>query len=164
MSESVLNPTSEDPSHPVPPRVKVYWGHVICGVIGLGLAWYSLIVHNRIKAGESGACGISESCDVVIGSEQWGQFLGIPLGLFGMLYFAIVLLTSVSNPGKIKVDAFQRLGVAIAGLLSSLGLEYVMWVIIKAGCPVCMSIHIVTLVNFLLALAGWLKLRRPATG
>lgn len=164
MSESILNPPPEETTVQPSARMKVYWGQVVCGVLGLGLAWYSLIVHNRIKAGVSGACGISESCDIVIGSEQWGQFLGIPLGIFGMVYFVLVLLTAVSNRDKLKSDAMQRLVVAVAGVVFSLGLEYVMWVIIKAGCPVCMSIHVITLVNFLLALAGWWRLRRSAVG
>ena len=164
MSESVVVTPEEATAEAPSQRMKVYWGHVACGILGLGLAWYSLIVHNRIKAGVSDACGISEICDIVIGSPRWGQFLGIPLGLFGMLFFAVVLLTAVSKTRKLQGDALLRLGVATVGVASSLGLEYVMWAIIHAGCPVCMSVHAVTLINFLLALAGWLRLRGTATG
>jgi uncharacterized membrane protein len=145
-------------------KLSIAWPQVVLAMPGVALSIYSIIVHNRIKAGVSGACGISESCDVVIGSKDWGEFWGIPLGYFGLAFFAVVLVTAFSTSGKPKADALQRLAVATVGTLFSLGLEYVMWVVIKAGCPVCISVHILNFLNFGFALAGWLKVRRQAAG
>lgn len=145
--------------------LRIAWPHAILALPGLGLSIYSIIVHNRVRAGVEGACGISQSCDNVIGSKQWGEFMGIPLGVFGTAFFVLVLVTAISTSNKPNLDTLQRLAVATVGVIFSLGLEYVMWVILKEGCPVCISVHIVTFINFAFALAGWLKLRRAtATG
>lgn len=145
-------------------KLSIAWPQVVLSVPGLALSFYSIIVHNRIKAGVSDACGISQSCDTVIGHKVWGEFLGIPLGVFGLAFFVLVLVTAFSTSGKPKADALQRLALATVGTLFSLGLEYVMWVIIKAGCPVCISVHIVNFLNFGFALASWLRVRKQATG
>lgn len=145
-------------------KLRIYWGHVACAAVGFGLSWYSLIVHNRIKAGVEDACGISQSCDTVIGHKVWGQIAGIPLGVYGMLFWVMVFVTAVSTKGQPKALALQRLAVATVGLLFSLGLEYVMWGIIKQACPICISVHITSLINFLVAVYLWRKVQSPVVG
>lgn len=162
--------TAENPSSPgslAPPagRTEVAWLHVACGLVGLALAAYSWYLHVLIAAGGDSGCGISESisCDKVIGSKPWGAPFGVPLGIFGMAYFAIVLLTAVAKREERVSAAWQRLAVAGVGLVFSLGLEYVMWVILRHGCPVCMLTHGVTLINLGFALTGLFRAQGKGT-
>ena len=143
-------------------KFAIAWPQIICGLLGLGLAGYSLYLHKLIEAGASTGCGISDtiSCDKVIGSKPWGAPFGIPLGVFGAVYFVVVLVTAISSSKELVSATLQRLGLAVIGIVFSLGLEYVMWGILHHGCPVCISTHIVTLVNFVFALAAYVRLRR----
>lgn len=148
---------------PAVPRFN--WDHILLAVLGLALSGYAVHLHNLVAAGAATGCGISEtiSCDKVIGSKPWGAPFGIPLGMFGLAYFGVVAVTAVNNP-DLGWDAYRkaalvRLGLGTAGVLSSMALEFVMWVILRHGCPVCIATHLVTLVNFLFALVHWLRLR-----
>ena len=145
-------------------KIAIAWPQIICGLLGLGLAVYTLYLHKLIEAGASTGCGISDtiSCDKVIGSKPWGAPFGIPLGVFGSVYFVIVLLTAFSPAQGWASATVQRLGVATVGIVFSLGLEYVMWGILHHGCPVCIMTHVVTLVNFVFALAAYFRLGRSA--
>lgn len=151
-------PVSLSPAKTAP---RIAWAHVVCGVLGLGLSLYTVHLHNLAKAGKATGCGISTtiSCDKVLAHPVWGEFLGLPLGFWGAAFFVIVLVTAVStnqnfNP---RGAALQRLGVATVGILTSLGLEWIMWRVIGALCPFCMATHAVTLANFLFAIWGLWK-------
>lgn len=142
---------------------EIAWFHVLCALVGLALAGYSWHLHNLVVAGADTGCGISESisCDKVIGSKPWGAPFGVPLGVFGLVYFAIVLLTSFAKVVDRPTAVTQRLLVACVGILFSLGLEFVMWVILRHGCPVCIITHLVTVVNLGFALVAWRRERPP---
>lgn len=148
----------------------VSWPHVVLGLIGFGIAAYSLEVKRRLAAGEDSGCGISAtiSCDNVIGHPVYGQFLHIPWGVWGMMFFVIVLLTAVnringegqSRAAALRQAALWQLAVATTGILTSVALTYVSKAIIGAWCPVCMATHAVTTLLFVVSLIGWLKSRR----
>lgn len=144
--------------------MQVSWPHVVLGLIGCGISFYSLLVHQRIKAGEDSGCGFTETinCDKVL-SSQYAEFLNIPLGIWGMLFFAVVILTAInSKSGKqtpLQIATWQ-LAVAGAGILTSLVLLYVSKVILKAYCPVCLATHATTITLFVVSLAKYLKQRK----
>ena len=138
--------------------------HLILAIIGIALSIYAIWAHGRIEAGQSAGCTISDSisCDAVLGSK-WGKFFGIPLGYYGGIFWAIVLVTAISSPGtNLKNAALQRLGVATVGLLFSLGLFYIAEFVIHKTCPICLSTHITSLVNFVFAVVSWRKISKKA--
>lgn len=151
----------------------VSWPHLVLGLIGFGIAAYSLVVKQRLAAGEDSGCGISASinCDNVIGHRIYGEFLHIPWGVWGMAFFVIVLLTAVnringegqSRAAALRQAALWQLAVATAGILTSVALTYISKAIIGAWCPVCMATHAVTTLLFAVSLVSWFKSRRIAS-
>ena len=143
-------------------QTHIAWPHLVLALIGIALSIYAVWAHGRIEAGQSAGCSISDSisCDAVLGSK-WGKFFGIPLGYYGGVFWAIVAITAISSPGvNLKNAALQRLAVATVGLLFSLGLFYIAEFVIRKTCPICLSTHIASLVNFIFAVVGW---RRVST-
>jgi uncharacterized membrane protein len=69
--------------------LRVSWPHIVLGLVGLAISYYSVVVKRRIDAGSDTGCGFSQSvnCDAVIGSAQYGTFLGLPWGMWGMAFF-----------------------------------------------------------------------------
>jgi uncharacterized membrane protein len=141
--------------------VRISWPHLILGNIGLALSAYSLYVHGLIKKGEDSGCGFSNTinCDKVLAS-RYGEFLSIPLGVWGMVFFVIVILTAVTSKGStttVKQTAGWQLAVAAAGFITSVALIYISKVLIGAFCPICMATHATTTLLFLASLYTYSK-------
>ena len=146
---------------PAQPSVKVNWPHLILGVIGGAISFYTVILHNQIKAG--GSCGAGD-CEAVIGSK-YGALMGIPVGVFGMLFYAVIILLSIVTKGSTATArqiAAQRLIVSSIGLASALGFFYISHMVIRAFCPYCMATHTTTLLIFIASLVGYLKARHAS--
>jgi uncharacterized membrane protein len=145
--------------------LRISWPQLILGLIGLGISLYSVVVKQRIDAGAATGCGFSETinCDVVIGSEKYGSFLGLPWGAWGAAFFVVVLLLSVNSATSTQTSrqiAAWQLGAATVGILTSVALTYVSKALIGAWCPVCMATHATTTLLFIASLTGYLKARR----
>ena len=152
---SVSPPNSNSKTH-------IARAHLILALIGIAVSIYAVWAHGRIEAGQSAGCSLtaSISCDEVLGSK-WGKFFGIPLGYFGLVFWAIVLITSISSPGtNLKMAALQRLGVASVGLVFSIGLFYIGEFVIGKTCPICLATHITSLTNFIFAVVGWKRMAK----
>lgn len=146
-------------------KSRVAWAHVVLGFLGVAAGIYAVHLHALVMAGQETGCGISESisCDKVIGS-QYGEFFGIPLGVFGALFWAIVIVTAISGAATPpRVAALQRLGVATVGLLTSLVLAYISLGVLHKFCPVCATTHTLSGINFLVAAFGVWRLRGVKT-
>jgi uncharacterized membrane protein len=144
---------------------QISWPHLVSGLIGLAVSAYAIYVHNIVAAGGQSACGISATvnCDAVIGSK-YGVLLGLPLGVWGMAYFAVMMLTAVTDsttPPRIAV--LMRSLVAAAGFITVLGLAYISYIIIKVTCPVCMTIHVIITIVFLYSIFEMWQMRRKST-
>ena len=141
------------------------WPHLVLAVLGIAVSIYAIWAHGRVESGLLTGCGISESisCDAVLGSK-WGKFFGIPLGYFGLLFWAIVGVTAISSAGtNLKNAALQRLGVAAVGLVFSIGLFYIGEFIIRKHCPICLSTHTLSLLNFVFAVVGWRRIAKKTS-
>ena len=90
------------------------------------------------------------------------RFLGLPLGAWGMAYFVLVVLVSVTTNPKVSLqqETLWRLVVCGAGFLGTLALSYISYGILKAACPVCISTHIVIIACFVLALWQFFDVRK----
>ena len=150
-----FSPAPEITPLAAPNALRIAWPHVILGAIGSAISLYAVHLHGIVKAGGS-ACGYTQtiSCDKVLAS-YWGAPLGIPIGYFGALYFALVILTAITtlplNTPKRQI-VLPRLLLASCGLLGSMALTGISIVLIHAICPVCLATHATVLTNFLFAL------------
>ena len=155
-SPAVAPPPAAAPA----PKTRVFWPHIVLGLIGLALSIYAVYAHIRIEAGQATGCSINEtiSCDDVIGSK-WGKFAGIPLGYFGAAFWVIVIVTAISGAQtSLKNARLQVLGVASVGLVTSLVLAYIAEFVLHKICPICSGTHLTALVNFIYATWAWIKL------
>lgn len=143
------------------------WPHMYLGALGFAISLYAFRLHGIIKAGGESGCGFTETinCDKVLAS-QYGTFLGLPLGAYGMAYFILVILTAVTTNPKttLRQETAQRLLVAGAGLIGVGVLGYISYGILKTACPVCMSVHATILAIFIIALWQFLNVRKKAKG
>ncbi len=150
-----------------PFKTRFSWPHIVLSLLGMAISLYAWHLHSVIKAGGDSGCGISETinCDKVLAS-QYGALFGLPLGAYGLAYFVIVLLVSVTtNPQvSLRQETLMRLLVCGAGLLGAVGLSYISYIVLKAACPVCIATHSVVLVSFLVALWQFFKARRNSEG
>jgi uncharacterized membrane protein len=149
--------------------LRISWPQLILGLVGLGISLYSIVVKQRIAAGADTGCGFSQTinCDVVIGSEKYGAFLGLPWGAWGAAYFVVVLLLSVNSAASTQTPrqiAAWQLAVATVGILTSIALTYISKAIIGAWCPVCMATHVTTTLLFIASLRSYFKVRRSEAG
>jgi len=155
----------EKPSSPDAAKRQISWPHLLLGLAGLAVSAYAIHVHQVVAAGGQSACGISATinCDAVIGSK-YGVLLGLPLGVWGMAYFALMMLTSVTDPTTPpRIAVLMRVIVAAAGFVTVLGLAYISYIIIKVTCPVCMTIHVIITIVFLYSLFEMWQMRRKST-
>lgn len=142
------------------------WPHIVLSVLGFAISFYAFRLHGIIQAGGDSGCGFTEtlSCDKVLAS-QYGSFLGISLGVYGMAYFVMMLLFSITTNPKtsLQQETLLRLLVCLAGLLGTIGLSYISYIILRAACPVCMATHATIITAFIIALWQFLAARRKQT-
>lgn len=155
MKSSSLAPSPEK-------SVRVFWPHIVLGIIGLALSFYAVHVHLQIEAGQATSCSINDtiSCDDVIGSK-YGKFAGIPLGYFGAAFWIMVIVSGISSVGvSLRNARLQVLGVAAIGLVTSIALAYIAHFVLGKICPICSGTHLTALVNFIYAVWAWFKIPR----
>jgi protein-disulfide isomerase len=134
----------------------------LLGLLGFGISIYALALH--VKQDASGAaleCDLNNlvNCSKVLGGD-YGSFLGIPLGGYGMAYFAILMATALMPMYTRASKAWHlrmQLGVAGVGAAVSLGLALLSALVIQSVCLVCSAVHVTALVAFVLALVGMVR-------
>lgn len=78
-------------------------------------------------------------CDVV-NASQWSTLWGIPLGIYGIIGFAaLLLLASFGNKSKMLAPHSDMLifGISLAGFVFSLYLTYIEVFVLNAICQWC---------------------------
>ena len=135
-------------------QVRIAWPHVVLGLLGIGVSLYSVYLHNVVKAGGD-ACGSTATinCNSVLAS-RWAVIAGVPLGYYGALFFAIVIITAISTlplTTPQRQIVLPRFLLATCGLLGSIALTLISIFDIGSLCKVCLATHSVTLTNFLVA-------------
>lgn len=150
------------PATPTRTGVRIFWPHIVLGLIGLALSFYAVYAHLQIEAGQATGCSINDtiSCDDVIGSK-YGKFAGIPLGYFGAAFWVIVMISGISSAASsLKSARLQALGVAAVGLVTSIALAYIAHFVLGKICPICSGTHLTALFNFVYATWAWFKMPR----
>jgi uncharacterized membrane protein len=121
-------------------RTRISWPHILLSVAGIGTSLWALYAHLRIKAGGESGCGVDESfnCDAVIGS-RYAQFAGIPLGIWGIVFFVLVILVSTwkENPTTAAHEELQarllQLALSFVGFAGSVALTFVSHFVLVRG-------------------------------
>lgn len=105
------------------------------GVVGFSDATYLTIAH---YTGASVLCTIVHGCDTVIKSA-YSTLYGIPVALFGMLYYFTVIALGIAYFDTKKILFLSILSsFTIIGLLASIWFVFLQVAVIKAICLYCM--------------------------
>ena len=144
--------------------VKTQWPSVVLGFVGCLASGYAVHVHRLAKAGADTGCGETStvSCDAVM-TSKWGELFGIPVGFYGLMFFAIVIVMAIATSStKLSKPQFalQNLAIAFIGFLTSVGFIYISYAFIKKACPVCLATHATTTALFGSSLYIYLRARR----
>jgi uncharacterized membrane protein len=149
--------------------LRLSWPQLYLGAIGFALSLYAFREHALAKGSREaweklGGCpfqSVGFDCHSVMGSK-YGEFFGIPLGVFGMVYFVIVIMTGITTSPRTtgREAALWRLVVATMGFLGSIVLTYISTYIIKATCSICLGIHLINLLLFLVSVYGFVGARK----
>jgi uncharacterized membrane protein len=107
------------------------------------------------------ACSVFANCEKVT-SSRFAVILGIPLGVYGALYYlAVILLTIGYVDTKKSIVLRAAAGITPLGFLASAWFVYLQLFVIGAVCPYCM---LSALMSTLLLIPGLYVLTRGSTG
>lgn len=129
---------------------------LICAVVGLGVSSAAGYVHYRTLADPSytSFCDVNAtvSCTQVY-SSRFGTFMGVPVAVFGAIWFALAALLSLAWIGARPAVADSIPGYLFAG--STLGLAVVLYLgyasfmVLRMVCPLCVATYAATIGLFL---------------
>lgn len=131
---------------------------IVCAVVGLAAASTSLYIHYRIltQPGYVSGCDINQtfSCSDAYRS-QYGSVLGIPVALFGVLWFAFVLLLIAlgSRAGSAVQENVTGylFAVSTTGAAVILYLAYAAFFVLKELCVFCLITYAAVIGLFILS-------------
>lgn len=132
---------------------KLLIAYIVLGTIGFITSLYLTV--NHFQSGK-GACDINAviSCSLV-NSSVYSEILGLPVALFGMIWFlALFLLAWKAYKKKGKVQEKRLLYWNISGFLFVIYLILAeVW--LKALCPLCTVVHVIVLSTLGLAIYSY---------
>jgi uncharacterized membrane protein/protein-disulfide isomerase len=151
MPRSPVNTTTVGPSQ------TVSWLVVAFAVLGLAASSASTWVHHRILNDPTYAsfCDVNAtvSCTEAY-SSRFGSVGGVPVALFGLLFFAfvlcVVMLGSQSKTAAPNLPGYV-FALSTIGLAVVLYLAYASFVIIKAVCVLCVGTYVAVIGLFLVS-------------
>ena len=121
----------------------------ILALIGFGDATF-LTVENIL--GAKVPCSIIEGCEQVL-TSKYANFYGIPIALFGSVYYLIIFLFSyISITRSDKKYLLLASSLTPLGFIVSIFLVFLQLVVIKAICIYCMLSALVSSLLFILGM------------
>ena len=83
-------------------------------------------------------CSILKGCEVVT-TSQYSKILGIPVSLFGSLYYLTILLGIIFYLDSKKAEVLKYLGLfTVSGFIASLYFVFLQAFVIQAYCIYCL--------------------------
>jgi len=139
---------------------------LLISLAGFFVSLYALILHikNLMEPGGGSLCDISAtvSCTTVIGS-RYGEFASIPLGAYGMAYFAI-MLSAVLTPKFAQISKKHLAGleliIGVVGVIFVGILMGISYGILKMVCPTCTIIHVLIIIYTIIKCVQFFKSRK----
>lgn len=128
---------------------KIAIAMLIIALIGFSDATFLTIKHYN---GSKLSCGINGGCNTVT-TSGYSQIFGIPVALFGSVYYLIILLSSVGFlDSRKKILAYILSWIPIAGLIASAWFVFVQFFILYEICVYCMGSAITSTILFVLGM------------
>lgn len=126
----------------------------LIALAGLGLLITAYLSWTALFGSLPAFCSAGSGCEIVQGS-RWSRFLGVPVAVWGLLTYAVLLGLTLSR-GKPQ-PRWQRLwSVAVVGLSISLYLTLAGAIALQAFCAWCLASQLVILAIFVIV-----HLQRP---
>lgn len=95
-------------------------------------------------------CSIVKGCEQVT-TSQYSQYFGIPVALFGALYYFVLFLMLVVYKDNKQAGTWNYLKILVSlGFLMTLWLVYLQFFVISAICLYCMVSALTTTLLFVL--------------
>lgn len=128
---------------------------LVVSVLGLAAAGYLTIEHYNQNAGLACPDTGTINCAKVTESE-YGTFLGVPVALLGLLFFAGMVLLCLPFAWRLADRRVTRLrlGSLVIGLVFVLYLVWAELFAIGALCLWCTGVHVLTLALFTVVALG----------
>jgi uncharacterized membrane protein len=95
-------------------------------------------------------CDFTGGCEAVL-SSKYSSFFGIPLSTWGIVYFSVIIITSLLANHYQKARMALKLFLA-AGALGALGFLSIQFFIIKKICQYCLVTDTLGILMFLIDL------------
>ncbi len=95
-------------------------------------------------------CDFTGGCETVL-SSKYSNFFGVPLSTWGIVYFSLIIVTSLLANHYQKARQALKLFLG-AGALGALGFLSIQFFILKAICQYCLATDVISIVMFLLDL------------
>lgn len=134
-------------------------GMSVAALAGLLISVYMLLY--KLGVIRTLVCGTG-NCEVVQ-SSKWSDFLGLPVPLWGVIGYGLVLVAAIRGvqPGRTgdRGIAFILAGTAALAFLFSIYLSAVEEFVIGAWCRWCISSAVVATALFLFSLPEYRRLR-----
>ena len=126
----------EQQPQPLPPLLKrLAQIFILVAIVGLIDATYLSV---QKFSGATIPCFVGGSCDIVT-SSRFSEFFGIPISLFGALYYlTVVIFVSRFLDKGLKKLMIAAIVLASVGFLVSLLLLYVQAFVLHAYCLYCL--------------------------
>lgn len=136
------------------PRGRTWmWIGIVLALIGVALSVYSTLHHLELKAAGAtdAVCNINATfnCDAVAKS-QYSEIAGVPLGVFGLGYFAslLLLIGFAMGGGKAAREHFYAYSaLVLVGVIVSAVLAVLSFTQVGAACLACIGVYIVCLLQ-----------------
>lgn len=131
---------------------RAEWPVAVLALLGVWITGYLLLAN--LQALTPVGCGPDSAC-AVIQQSQWSILLGLPVTMWGLGLYGLILVIALALPPKLS--RWRKLvTLAVFGLLFSVYLNLVGWLALEALCRWCAA----SLLTLLLMVV-WLLLRRP---
>lgn len=130
---------------------------LLFALLGLGAASVSSYVHyGLLHGGGSSFCDVSGTVNCTTAyTSRYGSFLGVPVAIFGVVYFAVVLALvgmagRAGSPAQENVPGYV-FGLSTVGLAFTLYLAYASYVQLKVFCILCAITYVAVIAIFIIS-------------
>ena len=152
MSAKSKNAVASNGSIPTSLLWAARTGFAAALAISIYLAWVSL------STGHPVGCGPESGCDRVLHSK-WAYWLGVPVSVFAVVIYLVILLASASLGASMPVARQRRawdvmLPCALLVISAAVWFVALQFFVVRSICPYCMTAHVLGFVSALLVLKG----------
>lgn len=122
------------------------WLSWLLTLIGLGISIY--LTYEHYTGNKTLACSANATVDCVkVTTSEWSHIGPIPVAVFGLIFFAGMVVLCAPWVWAIRLPALDalRLAGAVVGVLSALYLVWIELFRVDAICLWCTGVHVVTL-------------------